>query len=105
MKCKKWPFRPDHITNDGEKAPKDSPLMKLLGDGIISNEHLQGIETAICAKLRYPTTIMEFAPERKGKAAEKVVPVRTDSPLMDQAEEPFGFHPPCRKSGKLFILE
>ena len=85
---KKWPFRPVHITNDGEKAPKDSPLRKLTGYGIIPNEHLRGIETTICANIQYPTAIIEFSPEKE--------PVRTDSPLLDLVEDPFGWHPPCR---------
>jgi signal transduction histidine kinase len=82
MKCTKWPFRPIHITNDGEKAPEGSPLRKLGGEGIIPNNYLQGIQDSICATLENPTTIMEFSP--KGKC------VRTDSTLAV-----LGLHGPC----------
>ena len=63
MKCERWPFRPIHITNDGEQAGQGSPIRKLAGPGIIANSHLQGIQSAICHGLRYPTTIIEFSPD------------------------------------------
>ena len=83
MKAKnaKWPLKPDHITNDGERH-EDSPLRKLTGVGIISNEYLQGIETSMCANIENPTTIVEFSPSGE--------PVRTDSRLLYLAT-----HPPC----------
>lgn len=88
----KWPYRPIHITNDGEKCPLSHPrredLCRLTGVGIIPNEHLQGIETTLCADLMYPTTIIEFPPNSN--------PVRTDSPLLEMVETPFGLPPPCR---------
>ena|GEM_PF-1903782 len=62
----------------------------LTGPGVISNEHLVGIETDICSTLRQPTTVLEFPP------AQKKAPVRTDSPLLDTAEAPFGLRLPCR---------
>lgn len=94
MKAKEsdWPRRPKHITNDGkscaEKDPEREDLSDLTGGGIIPNEHLQGIETAICANLKYPTTFIEFSPEGK--------PVKTNSPLLDMADPPFGLRLPCR---------
>lgn len=81
MKPDKWPFKPQQITNDGEKS-SDLELNKLTGEGIISNEYLQGIQTYICAKLGYPTTIVEFSPEGN--------PIRTDSTLLI-----YELHPPC----------
>ena len=74
MKCERWPFRPIHITNDGQQAPEGSPLRRLTGPGIIANTYLQGIQSAICHNLGYPTTIIEFSPDGE--------PVRTDSPLL-----------------------
>jgi signal transduction histidine kinase len=82
MKAIKWPFRPLHITNDGETS-KDPNLRKLTGEGIISNAHLQGLQTQVCAVLQNPTTIVEFSPHGE--------PVRTDSRLLY-----FSMHPPCR---------
>ncbi len=67
----RWPFTPDHITNDGARAPAGSPLRKLAGTGIITNEHLQGIQTVIATDLKIPTTMIEFSPICE--------PVRTDS--------------------------
>ena len=100
-KLTKWPFRPIHITNDGEKAPLGSPLRQLTSEGIISNAHLRGLETTMCANLGYPNTIIEFSPEGE--------PVRTDSPLLDAAQPPFGLHPPCKilrkRAGKKWCYE
>lgn len=84
MRLSTWPFRPDHITNDGHEYPPDSPLNKLTGGGIISNTHMQGMQTSICATLQNPTTIIEFAADGS--------PVRTDSQLLF-----FTLHPPCLK--------
>ena len=70
----KWPFRPDHITNDGESFPEDNALRKLTGQGIIPNGYMQGEQTSICATLNYPTFIIEFSPTGE--------PVRTESALL-----------------------
>jgi signal transduction histidine kinase len=83
VKCERWPFRPIHITNDGEQAPETSPLRKLTGHGIIANNYLQGIQSAICHSLALPTTIIEYSPDGE--------PVRTDSPLLS-----FQMQPGCR---------
>jgi len=105
MKASKWPFKPDHITNDGPLAnPYDvkslkfgsisdeylqttrkrrENLKKLTGTGIISNDHLEGLQTTICANLGNPTTVIEFSPEGET--------VRTDSRLLF-----FSMHAPCR---------
>ncbi len=81
MKPRVWPFRPDHITNDGPEWD-ERELNKLTGEGVIPNEYLEGIQTSICANLAHPTAIIEFSPEG--------VPVRTDSRLLVYA-----LHPPC----------
>jgi len=88
-----WPFRPIHITNDGEtiEDPHRPDLDKLKGLGIISNEHLRGIETTMCANLQKPTTLIEFPPP--GEAVEAV---RTDSPLLDATPPPCGLLPTCK---------
>ena len=77
----KWPYRPVHITNDGERCERH--LKKLTGMGIIPNEHLQGIQTSICARVKNPITIIEFSPN--GEC------VRNDSNLAI-----FSFNPVCR---------
>jgi signal transduction histidine kinase len=82
MKASVWPFRPIHITNDGEKQ-HDGDIYALTGVGIISNEHLKGIETEICANLDSPTTLIEFSPTGN--------PIRTDSKLLQHS-----LRPPCR---------
>lgn len=82
----KWPWRPKHITNDGEKY-QGKDINKLTGVGIISNEHLQAIQTSICGDLQSPTLIVEFAPNSKEK------PVHTDSKLADS----YGIRPACEK--------
>jgi len=69
--CGKWPFSPVHITNDARKYPDRPDIALLTGQGILPNEHLQGLETGICARVRNATTMIEFSPEG--------VPVRTDS--------------------------
>lgn len=88
----KWPWRPVHITNDGKEIGKiyrrRGSFENLTGIGIISNEHLQGIQTSICVRLRNPTTILEFTINGK--------PVRTDSILMYSATPPFGMPPTCK---------
>jgi len=76
-----WPWRPDHITNDGEEW-KGTPLEELKGVGIISNEYLQGIQKAISADVENPTTLVEFSLKAEF--------VRNDSRL-----EVFELHPPC----------
>ena len=81
MEAKTWPFRPQHITNDGETEKGD--LRQLTGEGIISNEYLRGIQTSICAELENPTTIIEFSPD--GTC------VRTDSQLLI-----YSLHAACR---------
>jgi signal transduction histidine kinase len=48
----KWPFIPDHISNDKPE---------LTGQGIVSNRHLEGYETIIFTNLDYPTVIVEFS--------------------------------------------
>ena len=63
MKVQKWPFRPDHITNDGPSFPAPSSLRKLTGQGIIPNRFLNGVGSAICAAIEGPLTIIEFAPD------------------------------------------
>ncbi len=63
-----WPYRPDHITNDGADYG-------LWGTGILSSRHVQGIQSEMCHEIGQPTTIIEFAPS--GEAA-----WRTDSPLL-----------------------
>jgi hypothetical protein len=70
QKSKSWPFLPDHITCDGDQYG-------LTGTGIITNRHLQGIQSEICDALQHATTIVEF-----GKDG---VPIRTDSPLLTYA--------------------
>jgi hypothetical protein len=86
MRCDEgpWPFRPRHITNDGSTSAADDPRKTLEGTGIITNRHLQGIQSQICQELRHPTTIVEFTLD--GMA------VRTDSPLLTYA-----IHPACRE--------
>ncbi len=81
MKLRTWPFRPEHITNDGEKHGGE--LAKLTGPGVITNEHLQGIQTRISAYLDCPTTMIEFSPEGE--------PVCSDLKLLD-----FALHPICK---------
>jgi signal transduction histidine kinase len=100
-----WPFRPNHITNDGETLAltglptlqfgstsreraatarrRGEDLGRLNGTGIISNAYLEGMQAMICARLGNPTTIVEFSP--KGE------PVCTDSKLLS-----FAMHQPCR---------
>lgn len=73
-----WPIKPVHITNDGAKHPD---LTALSGAGIITNEHLQGIQTSICANLGNPTTIVEFSPDGQ-------VAARTDTVLLFHALRP-----------------
>lgn len=104
MNEEKWPFNPEHITNDGPSARPDEVeslkfsslppeylqtirerrenLKKLTGLGIITNAYLEGLQTTICANLGNPTTIIEFSPEGD--------PVRTDSRLLYNA-----MHEPC----------
>ena len=86
MRCdeRQWPFRAQHITSDGEHYGDDNPLSKLVGTGIITNHHLQGVQSQICHNLNHPTTIVEFAPDG--------TPVRTDSPLLTYA-----IHPACQR--------
>jgi signal transduction histidine kinase len=73
-RCSRWPFRPVHITNDGELAGQSSELRMLTGEGVISNEWLQGIQSQISEVLDYPTTVIEFSPHG--------LPVKTNSPLL-----------------------
>lgn len=47
-----WPFDPDHITADRND--------RLGGLGILPNEYLQGLITAIAGRLKYPVTVVEF---------------------------------------------
>ena len=62
-----WPFRPFHITNDGDAAG-------LTGTGIITNRRLQAFQTEICERVRLPTAVFEFTAD--GEI------VDTDSPLI-----------------------
>ena len=80
----KWPYRPAHITNDGENS-KQQNMNTLVGVGIISNEYVQGLQNSISGDLGYPTLIVEFPPTSKGK------PVHTDSKLR----APYGIRPAC----------
>ena len=81
MRCQNWPFRPRHITCDGDSPQRDQPTRALLtGPGIITNGHLQGIQSLICHNLKYPTTILEFSPAG--------IPVRTDSPFLNYQTQP-----------------
>lgn len=73
----KWPFKPDHISNDWQDHG-------LTGQGVVSNRHLQGYQTIVCANVENPTTIIEFTPEGR--------PVRTDSLLQEHP-----LRPPCKK--------
>lgn len=79
-----WPFRPLHITNDGQQAQDGSPLTKLTGPGIISNNYLAACQSEICHRIEQPTTLVEFSPAGE--------PVRTDSPLLQ-----YRMHPACRR--------
>ncbi len=63
MSKKEWPFRPDHITNDGPWNTENPELQRLNGNGIISNEYLAGIQTTIANVLNNPTAILEFPPQ------------------------------------------
>lgn len=103
MKPYKWPFKPDHITIDGETVnvqenikygsiseeylytlkKRIKSLRKLTGIGIIHNAHLDSLQTIICANLGNPTTIVEFS--LLGEA------IRTDSKLLF-----FSMHEPCK---------
>ena len=82
MRFTHWPFRPLHITNDGEKSRVGSPLRKLTGPGIISNNYLAAFQTEIAHSIDRPTTLIEFSPSGE--------PIRTDSPLLT-----FRIHPAC----------
>jgi hypothetical protein len=91
VKPAKWPFRPVHITNDGETYPSKSELNKLNGEGIISNEYLKGILFTIANKLESPIMAMEFSPK------EDEVPESIDNVVRTEAISiHFDFHPPCR---------
>ena len=63
MRTPKWPFQPDHITNDGPSFPAPSALRKLNGQGIIPNRYLNGVGSAICALIDGPISFVEFSPE------------------------------------------
>jgi len=90
VKCKDWPFRPQHITDvtadfDGDIAPllvdpALRELARLTGPGILSHSHLQGFQSAISHAVGRPTTIIEFAPD--GEV------VRTDSPFLERLMTP-----------------
>jgi signal transduction histidine kinase len=81
----KWPFKPDHITKDGENFA-ERPLSTLNGTGIIPNDYLVGILTEFASKFKNPNTVIEFPPNRN------MPPVRTDATSIH-----FDLHPPCRK--------
>jgi signal transduction histidine kinase len=83
MELTEWPFKPDHISNDGYKQGARS-FQLLTGQGIITNSHLQGLQTQLCAALGHPTTIIEFSLSG--------APVRTDSELLF-----YQLRPPCAK--------
>ena len=93
-----WPFRPNHITNDGGPQARRAELRTLVGTGIIPNRYLQGHATSISNILQEPTTIMEFPLAPEGK------PVRTDS-----RSPRFGHHPHCsafrQETGSVFCDE
>ncbi len=82
MKASKWPFRPVHITNDGEKY-EGTGLERLRGLGIIPSKYLRGIQRVICARLENSTTIVEYTLKHRI--------VSTDSMLLV-----FAFHPACK---------
>ena len=82
MEPERWPYRPDHITIDGDNSDKPE-LQKLTGVGIIPNNRLQGFQTYISEMLKNPTTVVEFAPD--GSL------VRTDSTVLV-----YSLHLPCR---------
>lgn len=84
MKANKWPLRPIHITEDGEKY-RGKGLEKLSGPGIIPSKYLRGIQRVICARLGNPTTIVEYM----NTSTHKIV--GTDSTLLE-----YGFHPACK---------
>jgi len=72
-----WPFQPHHITNDGASIPGKE---RLNGEGIVSNKFMHGLQTAICAAIENPTTIIEFSPDETLPPQEACV--RTDSKLL-----------------------
>ena len=86
VKCSKWPFRPEHITNDGETIGEDdgnstgSQLKKLSGAGIIPNRYLVLLQTYISQKYGRPTVIIEFSPQGE--------PVTTHSLYHKQVSQP-----------------
>lgn len=83
MKCTQWPFRPIHITNDGEESRERPDLKKLIGPGIISNNYLAAFQSEICSSIDRATTLIEFSPSGD--------PIRTDSPILA-----YKIHPVCR---------
>jgi signal transduction histidine kinase len=83
-----WPYRPTHITNDGEMC-SNLDARSLGGTGIISNEHLRGILTDICADLNQPASFLEFPPEPSRQ------PVYTDSRLFSSTSQRYGLCSPC----------
>lgn len=71
----RWPFTPDHISNDKEQDG-------LRGTGILPNEELSGLQMVICANLRRATALVEFYGDE--------VPFKTNSLLTEHQ-----FIPPC----------
>jgi hypothetical protein len=81
-----WPYRPSHITNDGEDY-KQEDVCRLVGVGIISHEYVQGVQSSISGDLGYPTSVVEFPPGLDSR------PVHTDSKLV----APYGIRPACEE--------
>ncbi|MCX6345157.1 MAG: hypothetical protein NT018_08780 [Armatimonadetes bacterium] len=72
VECKKWPFRPVHLSNDGEFITSRPELNVLTGPGILPNSHMQGELTTLCSNIGHSGSIVEFAEcEKRG--------VRTDA--------------------------
>ena len=80
-----WPFRPVHITNNGDS---DEVTKDLSGEGIISNKFMKGQQSAMCALLNQPTTFIEFSPNPDEKPFHQCSCVRTDTPLLPNALSP-----------------
>jgi len=84
-KLHKWPFRPVHITNDGEDYPDKSTLT---GEGVLPNKLMNVHQTAMCVELGQATTLIEFAPCAGRTPLENRICVRTDSPLLESRISP-----------------
>jgi signal transduction histidine kinase len=83
-KLQKWPFRPVHITNDGDVSGK----AKLTGEGILPNKLMNAHQTAMSVSFGQPTTVIEFAPFAEKTPLDSRVCVRTDSPVLNLVISP-----------------